>query len=201
MTYTLSGFLFDLDQSNVCRDVAILEPLVKECIPSPEKIYKHTRTRRLRTRIWRKMESCSSIVGGARLASGRPLIASTGLRSRGMVMEYSCPPRVTTRLSGGGGKSPSMFSMGCSHLEKFSRCSTRIASTGLRSRRAVSAASWRLVRPASTSAMKSASPLLRTALASLTLRGADVEHFGGAGLRKLGFSDSAILPNRRIFRA
>ena len=49
MTYTLTGFLFDLDQSNVCRDLAILEPLVKECIPLPEKIYKHTRTRRLRT--------------------------------------------------------------------------------------------------------------------------------------------------------
>jgi hypothetical protein len=49
MTYTLTGFLFDLDQSNVCRDLAILEPLVKDCIPLPEKIYKHTRTRRLRT--------------------------------------------------------------------------------------------------------------------------------------------------------
>ena len=49
MTYTLTGFLFDLDQSNVCRDLAILEPLVKECIPLPEKIYKHTRTRRSRT--------------------------------------------------------------------------------------------------------------------------------------------------------
>jgi len=27
ITYTLSGFLFDLDQSNVCRDLSILEPL------------------------------------------------------------------------------------------------------------------------------------------------------------------------------
>jgi hypothetical protein len=50
ITYTLSGFLFDLDQSNVCRDLTIiLEPLVKECVPLPEKIYNHTRTRRLRT--------------------------------------------------------------------------------------------------------------------------------------------------------
>jgi hypothetical protein len=49
MTHTLPGFLFDLDQSNVCRDLAILEPLVKECVPLSEKIYKHTRTRRLRT--------------------------------------------------------------------------------------------------------------------------------------------------------
>ena len=47
ITYTLSGFLFDLDQSNVCRDISMLEPLVKLCIPSPKKLYK--RTRRLRT--------------------------------------------------------------------------------------------------------------------------------------------------------
>jgi DDE superfamily endonuclease/Helix-turn-helix of DDE superfamily endonuclease len=46
-TYTLSGFLFDLDQSNICRDMSIIEPLVKRCIPLPKKLYK--RTRRLRT--------------------------------------------------------------------------------------------------------------------------------------------------------
>jgi hypothetical protein len=49
MTYTLTGFLFDLDQSNVCRDLAILEPLVKECIPLPQKIHNRTIRRRLRT--------------------------------------------------------------------------------------------------------------------------------------------------------
>jgi DDE superfamily endonuclease/Helix-turn-helix of DDE superfamily endonuclease len=47
ITYTLSGFLFDLDQSNICRDISILEPLIKLCIPLPKKLYK--RTRRLRT--------------------------------------------------------------------------------------------------------------------------------------------------------
>src|SRR6476620_4506445 len=47
VTFTLSGFLFDLDQSNVYRDISILEPLVKLCIPLPKKLYK--RTRRLRT--------------------------------------------------------------------------------------------------------------------------------------------------------
>src|SRR6476469_4192495 len=36
ITYTLSGFLFDLDQSNVCRDMSIIEPLVKRCIPLSE---------------------------------------------------------------------------------------------------------------------------------------------------------------------
>ena len=47
ITYTLSGFLFDFDQSNICRDISMLEPLVKLCIPLPKKLYK--RTRRLRT--------------------------------------------------------------------------------------------------------------------------------------------------------
>ena len=47
ITYTLSGFLFDLDQSNICRDISMLEPLIKRCIPLPKKLYK--RTRRLRT--------------------------------------------------------------------------------------------------------------------------------------------------------
>lgn len=47
ITYTLSGFLFNLDQSNVCRDISILEPLIKRCIPLPKKLYR--RTRRLRT--------------------------------------------------------------------------------------------------------------------------------------------------------
>jgi hypothetical protein len=47
ITYTLSGFLFDLDQSNICRDMSIIEPLVKRCIPLPKKLYK--RTRRART--------------------------------------------------------------------------------------------------------------------------------------------------------
>ena len=47
ITYTPSGFLFDLDQSNICRDMSIIEPLVKLCIPLPKKLYK--RTRRLRT--------------------------------------------------------------------------------------------------------------------------------------------------------
>jgi hypothetical protein len=48
ITYTLSGFLFDLDQSNVCRDICMLEPLIKLSVPLPEKLYKRTR-RRLRT--------------------------------------------------------------------------------------------------------------------------------------------------------
>ena len=47
MTYTLAGFLFDLDQSSVCRDIQKIEPLVRECVPIPQKM--HKTTKRLRT--------------------------------------------------------------------------------------------------------------------------------------------------------
>jgi Helix-turn-helix of DDE superfamily endonuclease len=43
ITYTLSGFLFDLDQSNICREISIIEPLTKQCILLPKKLCKHTR--------------------------------------------------------------------------------------------------------------------------------------------------------------
>ena len=39
ITSTLTGFLFDLDQSNVLKNIRVLEPLVKECIPIPKKLY------------------------------------------------------------------------------------------------------------------------------------------------------------------
>ena len=47
ITYALAGFLFDLDQSNVCRDIQKIEPLVRKCVPIPQKI--HRLTKRLRT--------------------------------------------------------------------------------------------------------------------------------------------------------
>jgi DDE superfamily endonuclease len=47
ITYTLAGFLFDLDQSNICRDIQKIESLVRQCIPIPQKIYNITK--RLRT--------------------------------------------------------------------------------------------------------------------------------------------------------
>jgi hypothetical protein len=45
ITYTLAGFLFDLDQSNICRDIQKIERLVRQCIPIPEKFYKITKKR------------------------------------------------------------------------------------------------------------------------------------------------------------
>jgi len=38
ITYSLTGFLFDIDVSNVWRDIKHLEPPVKQCMPIPEKI-------------------------------------------------------------------------------------------------------------------------------------------------------------------
>lgn len=43
ITYSLTSYLFDLDQSNVWRDIRNLEPLIKRCIPLPEKVYKRTK--------------------------------------------------------------------------------------------------------------------------------------------------------------
>src|SRR6478735_4701257 len=47
ITYTLAGFLFELDQSSICRDIQKIESLIRKCIPIPQKIYKITK--RLRT--------------------------------------------------------------------------------------------------------------------------------------------------------
>ena len=43
ITNSLSGFLFDLDQSNVHRDIRYMEPVVKSCMPLPQKLYNITR--------------------------------------------------------------------------------------------------------------------------------------------------------------
>ena len=48
ITYTLSGFLFNLDQSNICRDIQKIEGLIRECLPIPQKTYPITK--RLQTK-------------------------------------------------------------------------------------------------------------------------------------------------------
>ncbi|MDQ6763960.1 MAG: transposase, partial [Bacteroidota bacterium] len=47
ITYTLAGFLFDLDQSNICRDIQKIELLIRQCLPIPQKLYNITK--RLKT--------------------------------------------------------------------------------------------------------------------------------------------------------
>src|SRR6185437_12245351 len=45
ITYTLAGFLFDLDQSTICRDIQKIEGLIRKCLPIPQKIYRKTKKR------------------------------------------------------------------------------------------------------------------------------------------------------------
>jgi hypothetical protein len=47
ITSTLAGVLFELDQSNVLKDIRKLEPLLKEVLPTPKKL--HDKARRLQT--------------------------------------------------------------------------------------------------------------------------------------------------------
>ena len=47
ITYTLAGFLFDLDQSTICRDIQKIESLIRKCLPIPQKTY--YKTKRLQT--------------------------------------------------------------------------------------------------------------------------------------------------------
>ncbi len=47
ITLALTQFLFNLDLSNVWRDIRYLEPIVRECIPIPKKM--HEQVRRLGT--------------------------------------------------------------------------------------------------------------------------------------------------------
>ncbi len=47
ITYTLTGFLFDSDQSNIYRDIQKIESLIRRCVPIPQKIY--NKTKRLKT--------------------------------------------------------------------------------------------------------------------------------------------------------
>ncbi|MDQ6722654.1 MAG: transposase family protein [Thermoproteota archaeon] len=35
ITDTLAGFLFDLDPSNVCRDIQNIKGLIRQCVPFP----------------------------------------------------------------------------------------------------------------------------------------------------------------------
>ena len=45
ITYTLAvGFLFDLDQSNICcMDIQNIESLIRQCVPIPQKTYQITK--------------------------------------------------------------------------------------------------------------------------------------------------------------
>ncbi len=60
ITYTLVGFLFDLDQSNICRDIQKIESLIRQCVPIPQKTYQITKRLNLRgsREIFSRLSSC-----------------------------------------------------------------------------------------------------------------------------------------------
>jgi hypothetical protein len=43
VSMTLVEFLFEIDQTNVSRNIRILEPLVRQCVPLPEKVYERAK--------------------------------------------------------------------------------------------------------------------------------------------------------------
>jgi DDE superfamily endonuclease len=43
IAHTLTGFLFELDQSNIYRDIQKIDSLVRQCLPIPQKIYSITK--------------------------------------------------------------------------------------------------------------------------------------------------------------
>lgn len=47
ITYELESYLFDLNLSNICRNIKRIEPLIKKCIPLPAKV--HRRAKRIGT--------------------------------------------------------------------------------------------------------------------------------------------------------
>ena len=49
ITYTLAGFLFDMDRSTFYRDIQKIEQLIRKCIPIPQKLY--NKTKRLKTLV------------------------------------------------------------------------------------------------------------------------------------------------------
>ena len=54
ITYTLAAFLFDLDQSNVCRNIQKIESLIRKCVLIHQKIYSLTK----RLKILEEVERC-----------------------------------------------------------------------------------------------------------------------------------------------
>jgi hypothetical protein len=43
ITYTLAGFLFDMDQSAIYIDMQKIEQLIRKCVPIPQKLYKQNK--------------------------------------------------------------------------------------------------------------------------------------------------------------
>ena len=72
VTSTLAGFLFNLDQSNVLKDIRMLEPLVKECIPIPKKVYEGVRRARTPEEVEQFFPGFKAFIDGTEQEIPRP---------------------------------------------------------------------------------------------------------------------------------
>jgi hypothetical protein len=93
-TSTLTGILFNLDQSNVLKNIRKLEPLVKEILPIPSKL--HDKARKLQT-----MEEIEAVFPGFKafvdateqeipdLRIRRSARRTTAARGRGILLRHS----------------------------------------------------------------------------------------------------------------
>jgi hypothetical protein len=72
VTSTLAGFLFNLDQSNVLKDIRMLEPLVKECIPIPKKVYEGARRARTPEEVEQFFPGFKAFIDGTEQEIPRP---------------------------------------------------------------------------------------------------------------------------------
>lgn len=72
ITYTLAGFMFDLNQSNICRNIQHLIRLVKKCIPLPQKVHKSVRKLRTLEEVEEYFPDFKAVVDGEEQEIPRP---------------------------------------------------------------------------------------------------------------------------------
>ena len=72
-TYTLTGFLFNLDQSNICRDIQKVEPLIRNCLPIPQKIYDITKRLKTSDEVERYFPGFLSFIDSTEQQIPRPI--------------------------------------------------------------------------------------------------------------------------------
>jgi hypothetical protein len=95
ITFALDGFLFDLDQSNICRDIQKIEPLlIRNCLPIPQKIYNITKRLNTLEEVETHFPSFLSFIASTEQSIPRPKdnkrrkIYYSGKRKRHTVKRY-----------------------------------------------------------------------------------------------------------------
>ena len=73
VTSTLTGFLFDLGQTNVLKDIRMLEPAVRAVLPLPEKVYRKARKIRTMEELEEMFPGLRAIVDATEQEIPRPM--------------------------------------------------------------------------------------------------------------------------------